>query len=573
MRQDASVGIHLESCSGALLVDMNNIALSALEQEGIYMHACTGTGIAVNANLVDMGGGTNLALPRRGINVDGCDGPALECNTVLGVPGLNPVVYGSGYDNVLAGNVGYRQNASPNVLAMCNGFDGQRVNVIVEGINPGLSFEGNTMAGDATQVGLLMRGSMGTQHNAGNMWLGGGYDFAAIAPGLNPFFSPSERFTTEAFTAQIPYQLLPFPDAFPPGWMIPSQNGTAPPYTCDNNLTCDAYGFRPLLNLNPDDILVAQGDVKLGEMEEEANVWADKQLYGKLDGTGGLATPLQLFKDSMDLHTNEASIKLLNDGMAYLDAGRGQQEGLLLQLEAGIDSLYALLKDYHDSLARTSNTSDSLALEQVIQGLKPGVDSLYAAIDSVNTLVVAWKLQGQGQLLNENGNLQDQDYQDFMAKLVNGLYLNSLAMGELPDSSAHALLEDIVYQCPLLVGPAMQQARYMYALLKDTVYFDEGVCAGQGIFFREDGPILAQGAGSISLSPNPAVEGVLINFGGLPALSVEIVDARGEPLGIYSALGTGKLRLDLPGYPAGLYLLRIRLSEGGIETHKLIITK
>lgn len=125
------------------------------------------------------------------------------------------------------------------------------------------------------------------------------------------------------------------------------------------------------------------------------------------------------------------------------------------------------------------------------------------------------------------------------------------------------MLAYIAHLCPLAAGPAVYQARDMYALINDTLqYSDSTVCAFEG-YFRESAntlyPALTKKEKHLNYfkaQPNPASERVLFTFKANDASSdLTIYNLSGNI--IYSAVlsaNTNQLSIDISNFAKGVYI-------------------
>lgn len=75
-------------------------------------------------------------------------------------------------------------------------------------------------------------------------------------------------------------------------------------------------------------------------------------------------------------------------------------------------------------------------------------------------------------------------------KTVNDIFLATVAKGEFTlNELQRAELEGIIYECPLIAGRSIYQARALYRLVTDTVsYQDADVCLQQGVTWKLPSP-------------------------------------------------------------------------------------
>jgi len=105
-------------------------------------------------------------------------------------------------------------------------------------------------------------------------------------------------------------------------------------------------------------------------------------------------------------------------------------------------------------------------------------------------------------------------------RVVSQIYLSTVAQGTFSFSSFDSTsLYSIASLCPALGGKAVYKARSLYALLNDSLYFDDdSLCVSQSVMFRQSNP-----TANVNLAidfakvyPNPTSNIVFIEFKDMP---------------------------------------------------------
>ena len=161
-------------------------------------------------------------------------------------------------------------------------------------------------------------------------------------------------------------------------------------------------------------------------------------------------------------------------------------------------------------------------------------------------------------------------------KQINEVYLNTLAVGVHQFTPPQiTVFESIAFTCPLVGGEATYRARGMYAVIKDTVFDDQQLCALAGFYYKKEPSNVVTNVKDVnrfSISPNPADEYTYLHSSvglyGVPQL--EITDFAGRILFNSNVSFDNKMfKLSTSQLLTGTYILRLSGGGNALFTSKL----
>ena len=173
--------------------------------------------------------------------------------------------------------------------------------------------------------------------------------------------------------------------------------------------------------------------------------------------------------------------------------------------------------------------------------------------------------------------LQPTEIQVANEKIVNQIYLNTVAQGIGLSRNDKPALQSIANQCPIIGGKAVYLARSLYTNYTITHYDDIAICAVQGISFRTKKPkVTVVKATEYSIAPNPAA-----NFAVLKSTTalegdgvVSLYDIYGRLLATYRMpIWSNQVNIVTDNLPSGIYTCRLNIDNINVFTTKLSIVK
>ncbi len=223
-------------------------------------------------------------------------------------------------------------------------------------------------------------------------------------------------------------------------------------------------------------------------------------------------------------------------------------------------------------LSVSENNSIIKKREELLSELTKIQDEI-AGIYAVNALN-AYKTIGEAIKINDNSIKDDALLPDVNQKLVDDIYLKTVAQGSKKfDAEQWNTISDIANQCPYRGGDAVYDARTLYHLRDSKVEFNDSLlCIGKIITKS----IKLQNITSLKLSPNPAFDLVKVQFVALESnAKLFLSDVSGKLL--YSSdldSNATEQVIDLQQFNTGVYFISLLNSKGqSIKTQKLFIVK
>ncbi|MBL0310147.1 MAG: T9SS type A sorting domain-containing protein [Bacteroidetes bacterium] len=172
-------------------------------------------------------------------------------------------------------------------------------------------------------------------------------------------------------------------------------------------------------------------------------------------------------------------------------------------------------------------------------------------------------------------------------KDVNTIYLNTLARDNNAfDSTQLTRLRQLASRCPMRGGEAVFRARAMLALVVDTFYDDDAICATDTLAYsgkkgkeepEKQQPLAnekdAEEELKVALYPNPAMDFAFIQLNKeVSPLQLKITDAVGkEVFNERITTSNGRYKINTSSFNSGIYLIGLYSSEGKAYSGKLSI--
>jgi len=377
-------------------------------------------------------------------------------------------------------------------LYSCNTVENLSIGAAFDGAS-GSTYLQTTEFVPPLSKGLLYKANialMPAQSHRGNRWNTGTYSSAAaIHEGSGaPIDFFEERF--EVHTNSTPYYPLSISltGADPSDWFVPT--GNSPFSICNPTIECPLLGFAP----DKDEVKSREeqlaGDKFAGEWPGGLHWAAQWQLYEMLERSPGIR----------DTSTIMASY--------YTGKGTGAL-GRLHALQKDIDTLFQLLPEQQDtlqqyieqteSLMETLALADSMAVHAPLS-VTPGLpqqlltqcDSLLSLSEALAAEIFYARAAIIDTLFAQNTAISDTAIYIVNEKVVNEIYLSTLKQDSLAlDTLQTDTLYAIATQCPETGGPAVYQARSLYALIA-MVDFDTINCRSVSSLQRPPQQALAQ---------------------------------------------------------------------------------
>jgi hypothetical protein len=172
-----------------------------------------------------------------------------------------------------------------------------------------------------------------------------------------------------------------------------------------------------------------------------------------------------------------------------------------------------------------------------------------------------------GRLAPENNSIEPANFNEFLERKINDIYLRTLGQGiDSLGTDDSLALESMIHICPMAGGKAIFRARALYNLLNDTiVYNDSLVCRQAGYFRQSQEELMPQlppketiNEVSFNLYPNPGKDKLFINFEGdnIQDGVIAFYNALGDRVAVHNIKKENKLtELDITNLAQGYYLV------------------
>ncbi|MFZ2900680.1 MAG: T9SS type A sorting domain-containing protein, partial [Saprospiraceae bacterium] len=376
----------------------------------------------------------------------------------------------------------------------------------------------------------------------------------------------------------------------PPGscdWFILDINGT--PLSCDPGINCPG-GLSGLLGDEQSNLELAE-KVALGQ--NFSTEYPDGTLWSARQG---------LYREIADNPQILGASAVID---SFFQGASNGEIGLLESVRQELRNLYnpsaALKGQWLSEKEARDFYLDSLALIDQLLEAATGPDSIWLfnqrprLCDSLSVIglrlsevlddIAEERTQAAQVLWSQNDAIESETTQGSNEKLINALFLSTLAQGIDTFSQAQiGQIESVAFQCIYDGGQAVTHARNLYRLVKDTAFEDKDLCTpkfkSSAFTSKEEYPLAPAVVPLFHLFPNPADDRLTIEFNSL----------KNQPhpsdfyLSIYSAIGLlevsnqivpkeGYFELDLGWFNPGMYWLTIRDGERTLFTSRFMVIR
>jgi Secretion system C-terminal sorting domain len=349
------------------------------------------------------------------------------------------------------------------------------------------------------------------------------------------------------------------------------------------SITCSTFTAQEGNESNTTDRAIAMNDLDPLEYPEETRWMLRRDLYERLAEDDSLRQD-SLFAAFYTIYqsSNFEDFRSTQEGINSLGEMSSADTEEVTEVNNAIQELMEQISLAQQELSdSTINEQDSLFLMQQVVLWKAEIESQRTNISNL-LANNATQAIGIGEELRTNNALIETNTQyELNEKVVNDIYLATICreVYTLSEAQKQDLLS-IAYQCPLAGGQAVYHARGLYAIVSDSIIWnDDSLCVVVGLQFRHSSPTFPkenkQSLSNISLYPNPAQEEVTIVFHRLrnENQTISLYDVLGKMVANYAVEANKESYiLDLHNLPSGVYMLRVGDTQVSIATHKLIIS-
>ncbi len=317
--------------------------------------------------------------------------------------------------------------------------------------------------------------------------------------------------------------------------------------------------------------VVANDSLQPNEFPEEVQEIAEDELYERL-----LVHPELLADPELNsfylLESQSASGQLtkLRNMQQSFDPEIVQARNNLSSAEFYLLQVALALEQNAAAIEAATGGTETLESEREI--LLNEYDVLYALYEEKLATYSGLYSVYLEQILEENAQVEVSTLIQENEQIVNTIALETVLEGNFEFNSAQKdLLESVIYQCPKAGGKPVYRARAMYALINDTIEYEDGAnCASQGFYRirKEEESQKTVETFNYIVKPNPAKDYILISS--IPEnSSIDIYNVQGRI--VYSATtSSSDMKVNTERLRTGIYYLKIYNSDG-IRTSKVSI--
>lgn len=471
----------------------NNLIFMDSASIGIYALVANSTNIY--NNVISM---TKQNINNAGINTTYCLNNITHCNYIQGS-------YYGYVDTTAIKQNGIQVISSLDSKYSCNQMSNSVVGLKVQNSCLGDSIEGNEFYEHYVGLHYTNTAVTGEQRHKGNKW------FGSFQNGYG-----AKHDGTPALIALSQYMVKPTPSYYVPpsiygqSWFLFTQ--TENTYTCT---TCELIDttYSQLSNI---DYNITNGLYLNTEFDEEINWISSRYLFNKLSLNNNLLsldTVFQNYYDSVEYHSVGLFQGTEIDSKSALKPPINQSSelsSLLGSISNIMDSIYKI-----DSLLATNVPPiDSISLLLSKSNNSSLLKDLHEQYSMLNTGIRSIKEDNIGGVLVSNSMLPENAQYEENEKIINGIYLNTVAIGITQFSPEQEYqITQIAFQCPLSGGNSVYKARVLYQRINDTVFNDDSICEGIAAKRRE---LMTSKRNNLPLQftiiPNPASHSVVLQW-------------------------------------------------------------
>jgi hypothetical protein len=558
---------------GNTRIDNNNVTIANTYNAGIQTSSLVGS--LVNCNTIRRTI-TNPFMPwysLNGINSLTCNNITLSQNTVNWAPGFN------GSPNM---GIDILLEESDEAMVNCNTTGVSRIGLQVAGPNPNSTIRANNFGSNDIALRYDNSGVTGPQpadplndDTEGNRWLGTN-TFKAFNAAAPTDVSQSRYYVNSN------QPLINYPDQqliFPQGWFLSTGLTTYQPPCLIQN--CAGRMASSMGNIDFYHSIANRSLITNGYPEQ--TLWMAQNTLVRLLTND---TILLNNDDSLNYFYYSPDAQVLRD---IDQIGRNNnafeaQRNLFSHAIVANDSLLSIIESQITEINREMTDTlgiDSALLFQRI-ALLAQYDYLKQMNENLGNNIDEYHKDNLTNARDLNTELEPRNANEQILKTINKIYFalrdNEYEYISNDDAS---LLAYIAHLCPLAAGPAVFKARDLYALLVDSVlYQDSAICSNEGyareslIPFAPDVQNQVAELAYFKAFPVPAQSSLNLSYSELKsAATVYLYDMEGKLL-LYKNISSNSrnAQLELSQIPAGVYYVLLMNNER-VERTKISVIK
>ena len=456
--------------------------------------------------------GNNISAP-FGIEINSATGIKIESDTVSILPfnffnanwdiGAGIYVTNSPKSliacNIVNGNTTNKQSGiqlinSRSSLIKNNQIDNSRFGFRFFGNCQTDSFKLNTIQNHQIGLDITATGILGSQINNGNRWVGNYNITPARRQSTNIFGGSLSSFTIHDPSNLNFYPLLPVP--FQPfiGFCTGDFFFCDFSYNAPPNPYCSVIE-APLWIVNEDNgegekaklaRLLAKDSLAFDPFTAPVKFAISKDIYEAISAQELILPDTGVFLDLKDKYN--ASIEKLYSEFEKaqgLNALSENTQQIRKTYHEEIDLIFDQIKQI-DSIIVAENLYDDIEIRNQRTSLSNEINQKKMQLELIdNNILEKQEITKDSAFVYSNGIITSDEYKDFERR-INNIYLNTIAQNNFDFKEEQiAELAYVAHLCPALGGTAVFKARSLYALLNDTVlYNDEAACLEQGVMYR-----------------------------------------------------------------------------------------
>lgn len=471
----------------------------------------------------------------------------------------------------------------------CNTTQGLYTGVRFEGPCSNTILRGHDFGSSVIGLHITPSGIIGAQPSTlgldlhGNRWLAGANfaQAAAVHEGATQFdiFGSLIRYDNNSPIIGEVYPLakgIIFPNnasLTPSDWFA----GTAGYSSFDCATTTIPIDMQRTWNAN--DTYTAEATWEQAVYEYELNQISDEQLYKDLVEIPALMNTNEVaesFYDSVALSATSSYLSVEQAKAAGIDIDALQkatlqsyqaQEVELLEALATVDSLIisdalVLHPEYRSDRQAYLNSLKLVAIQE----------------DNLRSLLKQTRENDLDVVKQSNSILPNVDQLKTYAKTINGIYLNTMAVGDANiRGAARQNVNTIAELCPLAGGKAVFQARALRQLYESVVYDDKNTCYAFGLNLRPSDEPNATNTINVQakyqLYPNPSTGQMTLMMPlTLSDKTIRFYDGIGRVVYQSTVSGsTDNQSINLETLPSGVYTCKVYSADEASYTVKVIL--